>query len=126
LKTIPETLYSLQAETVFFNTQKYYPDIQHPAPLLWQPWRQKSPLTPLPACRKTEPISVGAARQEAQEAKEYKVMNSADQKCAHKNCTCPVSPNSQYCSPACESGKGSESACGCGHPGCAGAKEVAA
>ena len=24
-KTIPETLYSLQAETVVFNTQKYYP-----------------------------------------------------------------------------------------------------
>ena len=54
-------------------------------------------------------------------------MNNADQKCAHKNCSCRPAPNSQYCSPACESGsKGSESACSCGHPGCAGAKVVAA
>ncbi len=53
-------------------------------------------------------------------------MNSADEKCAHKNCSCPAAPNSQFCSPACKSGKDSESACGCGHPGCAGAKVVAA
>ena len=53
-------------------------------------------------------------------------MNTTDQKCAHKNCSCLAAPNSQYCSPACETGKGSESACGCGHPGCTGAREVAA
>jgi hypothetical protein len=53
-------------------------------------------------------------------------MKTTDQKCAHKNCSCPTAPNSQYCSPACESGKGSESACNCGHPGCTGAKDIAA
>ena len=53
-------------------------------------------------------------------------MNTALQnKCAHENCTCPAASDSRYCSPACESGKGSESACGCGHADCMAAQAAA-
>ncbi len=51
--------------------------------------------------------------------------NANFQKCAHENCTCPAAPDSRYCSPACEAGKGSDGACGCGHSNCAGAKAAA-
>ncbi len=48
-----------------------------------------------------------------------------ENKCAHEKCTCPAATDSPYCSQACESGKGSGSACGCGHVDCAGAKAAA-
>jgi hypothetical protein len=44
-KTIPETLYSLQAETVVFNTQKYYPARKSACWQARQPCCQKSLLT---------------------------------------------------------------------------------
>jgi hypothetical protein len=51
--------------------------------------------------------------------------NANFQRCAHENCTCPAAPESRYGSSACETEKGSESACGCGHSQCAGAKAAA-
>src|SRR5438270_9249649 len=49
-------------------------------------------------------------------------MNAAEQnKCAHPQCSCPVSQGQQYCSEACEiSAAGSEpnAECGCDHPQC--------
>lgn len=51
--------------------------------------------------------------------------NLNSKKCAHRACTCPAASDSKYCSPACESGKGSENTCGCEHADCAGARAVA-
>ena len=49
-------------------------------------------------------------------------MNATDQeKCAHPQCSCPVSQGEEYCSEACEiSAAGSETKgeCGCNHPQC--------
>ena len=49
-------------------------------------------------------------------------MNATDQKkCAHPECSCPVSQSQEYCSEACEiSAAGSEpnAECGCDHPQC--------
>ena len=49
-------------------------------------------------------------------------MNATDQKkCAHPQCSCPVSEGKEYCSEACEiSAAGSETKgeCGCNHPQC--------
>jgi hypothetical protein len=49
-------------------------------------------------------------------------MNATDQeKCAHPQCSCPVSQGKEYCSEACEiSAVGSETKgeCGCNHPQC--------
>ena len=42
-------------------------------------------------------------------------------KCAHENCSCPATAESKYCSPYCESAKGTgEIACGCEHSQCKG------
>ena len=54
------------------------------------------------------------------------MINSADLKeCAHEDCGCPAKSGSLYCSPARESGKGSEAICRYGHRECI-ASEVAA
>jgi hypothetical protein len=49
-------------------------------------------------------------------------MNATDQnKCAHPQCSCPVSKGKEYCSEACEiSAAGNEvkGECGCDHPQC--------
>jgi len=46
-------------------------------------------------------------------------------RCAHPQCTCPVSEDEEFCSPACldaaEEGSTNEP-CGCSHPQCASAK----
>jgi len=51
-----------------------------------------------------------------------KDMNATDQKkCAHPQCSCPVSQGQEYCSEACEiSAVGIEAngECGCDHPQC--------
>jgi hypothetical protein len=44
-----------------------------------------------------------------------------NEKCAHANCTCRATGDSDYCSPHCQAaGEGdvTEIACDCGHAGC--------
>jgi len=49
-------------------------------------------------------------------------MNATDQKkCAHPQCSCPVSQDQEYCSEACEisaAGNEANAECGCDHPQC--------
>jgi hypothetical protein len=51
-----------------------------------------------------------------------KDMNVTDQKkCAHPQCSCPVSQGQEYCSEACEisaAGIEGNGECGCDHPQC--------
>ena len=46
---------------------------------------------------------------------------TSDNKCEHEACRCAKAPDSDYCSPYCETAKDAdviEPLCGCGHAGC--------
>ena len=46
-------------------------------------------------------------------------MIEKDRKCIHPGCGCPADPGSDYCSPYCQSAKGThDDTCGCGHDAC--------
>lgn len=47
--------------------------------------------------------------------------NDNEKKCAHPNCSCKATADSQYCGPQCEAmAKTPDIDCRCGHPGCKG------
>jgi len=49
------------------------------------------------------------------------------EKCAHRNCTCPAEPDSEYCSTMCEDSRDTtEIFCECGHDDCKGVAHSAA
>ncbi len=48
-------------------------------------------------------------------------MSQQKKTCRHEGCTCPIDPDTEYCSPSCATAASGSmrDTCNCGHPGCA-------